>query len=152
MSSTGFSATIELRPRPSVRAVQWLLSLHVLAVALLFLAEPPKWIGLGFAAALFASWQLTRRAPAAGYGPKALTRLIWHADSTAWTVETASGASDDAELLGSSLVQPWLIVLNFRLKTSGRRVTRALLGDELDAELLQRLRRRLLAGNAVAAS
>jgi toxin CptA len=152
MSSPGFSATIELRPRPSLRAVQWLLALHVLAIALVFLAEPPKWIGLGFAAALFASWQLTRRAPAAGYGPKALTRLIWHADSTTWTIETASGSSEDAELLGSSLVQPWLIVLRFRLKKSGRRSSRALLGDELDAELLQRLRRRLLSGSAVAAT
>lgn len=152
MSSPGFSATIELRPRPSIRAVQWLLALHVLAIALLFLAAPPKGIALGSAALIYASWLFTRRAPAAGYGPKALTRLIWHADSTAWTVETANGASEDAELLGSSLVQPWLIVLNFRLKATGRRTTRALFGDELDAALLQRLRRRLLSGHAVGAS
>jgi hypothetical protein len=57
-------------------------------------------------------------------------------------VHDGSTAAPEAELLGSSLVHDRLLVLNFRLKSGGRR-SRALLGDDADAELLRRLRARL---------
>ncbi len=142
MSSSGFSTSLDLSPRPSVRAVVWLSLLHMAAVALVLLSSPPRWAGLGMALLFLLSWLSLRRHPAFGYGPRALSHLIWHAEG-GWTVESAHSGRDDAELLGVSVVQSWITVLNFRLKHGGKR-TRVLLGDELDSDQLRRLRARLL--------
>jgi len=140
MSSPPFNATIDLAPRPSLRALAFLFWLHsgILVLALVALPPGPPMAIL----ALFAgvSWFWTRRHSVFGHGRRALTRLTWHADGS-WTVHDAAGAHD-AELRGSSLVHDTLLVLNFRLKFGGRR-SRALLGDEVDAESLRRLRARL---------
>jgi len=142
MSSSGFSTSLDLSPRPSVRAVVWLSLLHMTAVVLVVLSGPPKWVGLGLALLFLLSWLSLRRHPAFGYGPRAISHLIWHAEG-GWTLESARGGREDAELLAGSVVQSWVTVLNFRLKQGGRR-TRVLLGDELDADQLRRLRARLL--------
>ena len=144
MSSTGFNTSLDLSLRPSVRAVVVLAMLHVAGIALAMLAGPPKWAGLLMALLFLLSWFSLRRHPVFGYGPKALNHLIRHAEDGRWTVESAGGARDDAELLGSSVAQSWIIVLNFRLEDGTRR-SRAVLGDELDADTLRRLRSRLLA-------
>ena len=141
MSSPPFDATIDLAPRASLRALQLLFWLHaaILVLALVALRPGPPMAALAVGVA--ASWLWTRRHPAFGYGPRALTRLTWHAEGP-WTVYDAAGASYEAELQGSSLVLDWLVVLNFRFKSGGGR-TRALLGDEVDEDLLRRLRARL---------
>jgi hypothetical protein len=148
MSSSGFSTSLDLGLRPSVRAVVVLSLLHMGAVGLMVLAGLPKWAGLAMALLFLASWLTLRRHPVFGYGPKALHHLILHAEG-GWTVESARGGREDAELLGSSVLQSWIIVLNFRLK-SGERRSRAVVGDELDAEALRRLRARLLGGGGMA--
>lgn len=141
MSSSGFSTSLDLSPRPSVRAVAWLSALHMAAIVLVVLSAPPKWVGLGLSLLFLLSWFSLRRHPVFGYGPRALTHLIWHAEG-GWTVESARGR-DDAELLNGSVVQSWIMVLNFRLKQGGKR-TRVLVGDELNADQMRRLRARLL--------
>jgi toxin CptA len=146
MSSTAFSTSLDLSPRPSVRAVVALSLLHVAAVALVVVAGLPKQASMAVVALLLASWFTLRRHPAFGYGPRALSHLILHA-AGGWTVESAKDGREDAELLGGSVAQSWIIVLNFRLK-SGRRRSRVLLGDELDADALRRLRARLLADSS----
>ncbi|MGH8456066.1 MAG: protein YgfX [Stenotrophobium sp.] len=141
MSSNSFAATIDLQPRPSMRAFRWLFWLHVTPLALIPFAMQPgpmMWVLLGLIAL---SWMGLRRHPALGFGPKAITHLIWHAEG-GWMLHDGAGRHSEAELLGNSYVHPKLLVLNFRLK-SGRRRTRLLLGDELDADLLRRLRARL---------
>jgi toxin CptA len=148
MSSPNFSTSLDLTLRPSVRAVLVLSALHIGAVALAVLAGPPKWAGLLMALLFLTSWFSLRRHPAFGYGSKALSRLIAHAEG-GWTVETAGGQREDAELLGSSVVQSWIMVLNFRLKDGSRR-SRAVVGDELDADALRRLRARLLSATTAA--
>ena len=142
MSSPDFSTSLDLSLRPSVRAVLVLSVLHIGAIALMVLAGPPKWAGVLMALLFLTSWFSLRRHAVFGFGPNALTRLIGHAEG-GWTVETAGGQREDAELLGSSLVQSWIMVLNFRLKDGSRR-SRAVVGDELDADMLRRLRARLL--------
>lgn len=141
MSSPPFDATIDLAPRPSLRALAFLFWIHtgvlVLALAALKQGLPTAALAVGVAL----SWLWTRRHPVFGYGPRALARLTWHAQG-GWTLHDAAGAQYEAELQGNSLVTDWLLVLNFRLKDGGRR-SRALLGDELDDELLRRLRARL---------
>ncbi|MDB5976744.1 MAG: hypothetical protein JWR07_3504 [Nevskia sp.] len=141
MSSSGFSTSLDLSPRPSVRAVAWLSALHMAAIVLVVLSAPPKWVGLGLSLLFMVSWFSLRRHPVFGYGPRALIHLIWHAEG-GWTVESARGR-DDAELLDGSVVQSWIMVLNFRLKQGGKR-TRVLVGDELNADQMRRLRARLL--------
>lgn len=145
MSSSSFSATLDLALKPSLRAVQAMLVLHLFAITLAFLAEPPKGLGIVLSLLILASWFRLRRPASAGFGAAAITRLVWHAEGGLWRVETASGHASEAELLGSSLVWPRLIVLNFKLKEGGKR-TRLFLGDEIDAESLRRLRARLLSG------
>jgi toxin CptA len=141
MSSPAFDATIELAPRPSLRALTLLFWLHAAILAVLLFALNPG-PGMAALAALVAlSWIVTRRHPAFGFGPRALSRLTWHAGGQ-WSVHDTRGARWDAELLGNSLVHERLLVLNFRLQDGTRR-SRALLGDELDADLLRRLRARL---------
>jgi len=142
MSSPGFAATIELAPRPSLRALTILFWLHVALLAALMVVLQPSPGMAGMAALVALSWIMTRRHPVFGFGPNALSRLTWHADGR-WTLHDTRGARwDGAELLGSSLVHDRLLVLNFRLADGGKR-SRALLGDELDEELLRRLRARL---------
>lgn len=141
MSSPAFGAATDLAPRPSVRAIAILFGLHVVVLALALTALRPGGGMAVFAGLVLLSWIATRRHPVFGYGPNALVRLTWHADGT-WSVHDRRGARWDAELLPSSLVHDRLLVLNFRLQ-DGERRTRALLGDELDAEPLRRLRARL---------
>jgi hypothetical protein len=144
MSSNAFSTSLDLSLRPSVRAVMALSMLHIAGVALALLAGPPKWAGLLMAFLFLLSWFRLRRHPVFGYGPKALSHLICHAEG-GWTVENTGGQREHAELLGNSVVQAWIVVLNFRLESGARR-SRAVLGDELDEDVLRRLRARLLAG------
>lgn len=142
MSSPPFDATIELAPRSSVRALTILFWVHVVVLGALLLALHPGPGMAGMAALVALSWLMTRRHPVFGFGPNALSRLTWHADGK-WTLHDTRGARwDDVELLGSSLVHDRLLVLNFRLP-GGERRSRALLGDELEAEPLRRLRARL---------
>jgi toxin CptA len=141
MSSPSFDATIDIAPRPSLRALQALFWLHVLPLGLMLIALEPGWRMAVLAGALGASWLWLRRHPAFGYGHKALTRLTWHQDDS-WTLHPADGSTLEGRLSGNSLLNARLIVLNFELKQGGRR-TRVLLGDELEPELLWRLYARL---------
>lgn len=140
MSSPPFNATIDLAPQPSLRALTWLFWIHAVVLVLALAALRPSAPMAVVAATVAVSWLWARRHPAFGFGRRALTRLTWHAEGH-WTVHDAAGAHD-AELQGNSLVHDSLLVLNFRLKEGGVR-SRALLGDELEAELLRRLRARL---------
>ena len=140
MSSDSSDSTIDVTPRPSLRALKFLFALHVLLIVLLFLAMQPGTPMILLAAAFGLSWFSLRRHPAFGYGPQALSRLTWHSDGE-WTVHSAAGSSD-AELLPSSYVHSRLLVLNFRTAT-GKWRTRVLLGDELPEDQLRRLRARL---------
>ncbi len=153
MSSNSFNATIDLRPRSSLKGLQTLVMVHIFAAGLVFLAKPPDPIGIGMSCLLMLSWFSLRRHSLLGFGKKALTRLTWHAadgeGGAKWTVENGNGASFEARLLPSSIVKSQLMLLNFEL-ANGQRRSRALFGDEAEPELLRRLRARLLSGEALA--
>lgn len=138
--ANAFGMTVELRLRPSLRALQLIFALHVLCIGLLPLAMqsgPPM---LVVAAAFAASWLWLRRHPTLGFGPRAITRMLWHADGS-WSLWCDS-REIRAELCAESLVHRRLLLLRFR-SADGRRLTRLIAGDELDAEPLRRLRARL---------
>jgi len=141
MSSNSFAATIDLSLRPSHRAHHLLFLLHAAPLALLPFAMAPGWPVALLIAAFAASWLWLRRHAAFGFGERALVRLMWHGDGH-WTVSDAAGRKSEAELLEHSCVHARLMVLNFRLATGERR-TRVVLGDELGADPLRRLRARM---------
>lgn len=149
MSSNAFSATIDLTLRPSLRGMQLVVGLHVLAASLAMVAQPPDHLGLLLSGLLLLSWFSLRRHPLIGFGKRALSHLIWHADGPDWRLETTGGSASDATLLPSTLITRHLLVLNFKLADGSRR-SRALFGDEADPELLRRLRARLKSGDALA--
>ncbi len=142
MSSNSFAATTDLNLRPSYRAHRLLFILHMLALCLLLAAMSPGWPMMLLCAAFGGSWLWLRRHAAFGFGRRALVRLVWQADGQ-WLVVDSAGRKDEAELLGNSCVHSRMMVLNFRLKSGGRR-TRVVLGDELGADPLRRLRARLM--------
>lgn len=124
-----------------MRALRAAFALHLACLGLLLAAQPPApWL-VALAAAFGASWLWTRRHPALGFGPRAWTRWIWHADG-GWTLQRGDGPARDGELRDDAIVHgPWL-VLRVRLQ-DGATATRVLLGDELPAETMRRLRARL---------
>lgn len=135
------NTALDLQLKPSVRAHQWLFWLHALPLILLPFAMESGATMLALAAAIGLSWVGLRRHPAFGYGPRALTRIVAQVEG-GWLLGTAGGAQIEAQLLDDTYRQSFVIVLNFR-DASQRRRTRVLLGDELSAEALRRLRLRL---------
>ncbi|MEK6805562.1 MAG: protein YgfX [Pseudomonadota bacterium] len=140
-----FDATLDLTPRPSIRALMMGSLLHLAVGAALPFAMEPGWPMGAIAALIGLSWVSLRRHPALGLGLRALTRLTWHTDGS-WTLHEASGQKIEAELDGSSLVHSRWMVLNFKLRTGGRK-TRILVGDELESDQMRRLRARLSASD-----
>lgn len=132
--------TVDIALGHSVRGVAALSLLHAGVLILLMLAMPDG-AGMAVAAAgVAASWLYARRHPALGFGRHAPRRLLWREDGS-WKLAFADGELQPAELLPMSVVRGPVAVLRFR--ADGRRVSRVLLGDEADSEMLRRLRMRL---------
>jgi len=140
-ATNSFAATIDLALRPSLRVYRVLFYLHLIPLALAVFALSPGVPMMLFAGAMGLSWVWLRRHPAFGFGRNALVRLIWQADGS-WMVIDNAGNKFEAELLSRSCVHAKLMVLGFRL-SNGERRTRVVLGDELGADPLRRLRARL---------
>lgn len=142
-SSNSFASTVDLSLRPSHRALGLVFLVHALCLGLLPFSMQPGPPMLVVIAAVALSWFYLRRHAAFGLGAQGIQRIVWHADGS-WTLHRAQGAPVDAELQSGSVVHHRLLLLRFRLKTGGS-ATRLLLGDEVDAESLRRLRARLSA-------
>lgn len=146
MSSPGFESTLDLRLVPSRLALRWLYALHMLPLIVIAFAMQRGLAMIVVAAALGASWFWLRRHPAFGYGPRAVVRLMWQPDS-GWRIWQQNGVESAVTLQSDTYVQTRLLVLNFRRDKDApgpRRCSRVLLGDELPADALRRLRARLL--------
>lgn len=139
MSSGSFESTVDLMLRSSPRAQQLLFWLHVLPLVLIGFGGTAGPGALVTAFAIGLSWLWTRRHPAFGHGPRAITRLTWHADGR-WNIQVGS-QSGEAELRDNSYVHSAVMILNFRV--GARRFSRVLLGDETSEDALRRLRARL---------
>lgn len=68
---------------------------------------------------------------------RSVQNLVWQ-DQDQWQLETSSGKLINAKLLGSSYVNPWLIVLNFRPE-SGRMLPIVIMPDSVDSTTFRRL-------------
>ena len=146
MSSSGFESTLDLRLAPSQLALRWLYAIHFLPLIVIAFAMQQGAPMIALAAAFGLSWFYLRRHRAFGYGPRAIVRLLWQPGS-GWRIWQGNGAEAAATLQSDSYVQQRLLVLNFRYLdggAAGRRNSRVLLGDELPADSLRRLRALLL--------
>lgn len=142
MSSNSFADTVDVSPHPSMRAFRWMFFLHTGLLLLVAFALQPDVIFFVLITLLALSWMGLRRHPVFGFGQRAIIRMVWHVEGR-WTLHEASGKTFEAELLPNTILHASLMVLNFKLKTGGRK-TRVLLGDELAEEPMRRLRARLL--------
>lgn len=130
-----------LRPGFSRLLAGFVLVSHLAALAVTVLL-PVAWfwragLGLLVLSGLVYQWTMHVR-PAQQH---ALLEAVWEADGT-WTLIPVSGTPVTATLLSSTFVGVGLVVLN--LRRSRRRVcSMVLLPDNLDSDLLRRLRVRL---------
>ncbi len=68
----------------------------------------------------------------------AVTQLVWQ-DKNQWQLNMATGENVKAELLGSSFINPWLIILNFRPEQGGRMQPVVIMTDSVDSTTFRRL-------------
>jgi toxin CptA len=83
-------------------------------------------------------------------GKRSVANLVW-LEQDHWQLETTRGETVDANLLGSSFVNPWLVVLNFKPETGGRMWPVVILPDSVDSTTFRRLsvKLRLFGGDAM---
>lgn len=141
MSSHDEQPPLAIRPRFSRSLAAFVLFSHLVAGAAVVLL-PVAWpwrVGLGLLVlvSLVYQWTLHVRP----LQPNALRELTWEADGT-WTLIRVSGETVTATLLPSTFVGVGLVVLNLRC-TKLRTCSMVLLWDNLDPDLLRRLRVRL---------
>jgi toxin CptA len=120
-------------------AFYWLLSFDLnLLIKLLLM------IALAFGLFIHSRQYLFR------YGRRAVTNLVWQAQDQ-WQLDTANGETIKARLLGSSYVNPWLIILNFRPEQGGRVLPVVIMPDSVDSTTFRRLsvKLRLYSGDAL---
>jgi len=81
---------------------------------------------------------------------RAVIKLVW-LDQNQWHLNTATGETIKAELLGSSFVNPCLIVLNFKPEQGGRMLPVVIMPDCVDSTTFRRLsvKLRLYGGEVV---
>ena len=142
--------SLTIRPGVSRRLALYLALVHGLSLVVVgLLPLAAAWrllLGLG----VLLSLVLGLGGPIWHRWPWDLAQAAWHGDGR-WTLTLGSGREVEGRLLGSTFVSPALVVLNFR---SGRWRTRSLvlLPDNLDPDLLRRLRVRLrLEGRPISA-
>ncbi len=81
---------------------------------------------------------------------RAVKSMIWQ-EQDQWRLETATGDTINARLMGSSFVNPWLIVLNFKPEQGGRMLPAVVMPDSVDSTTFRRLsvKLRMLGGEVV---
>lgn len=75
-------------------------------------------------------------------GVGAIDSMTWK-EGTDWVIEFKNGYRYETQLLPSSFVSPWLVVLNFECTDEQPRRSVTLFRDALDDESFRRLRVRL---------
>jgi len=74
--------------------------------------------------------------------PARIQRLVWQSEND-WRLESRGEGTLTAELLPSSFLHPWLMILNLRVEGRRLPVSVALPRDSLDATTFRQLRVRL---------
>lgn len=140
------SGVIRIVPRASRQLMLFIWSSHVSALLLILLLTMPVWLQLLLSVFILLSLIHTRNTHILRSNNSAITAAEWDGEEE-WLLFTGKGKRCRARLLGSSYVQPWLMVLNFMcLGKEGGRASLILMPDALDADSQRRLRVRLRLG------
>jgi toxin CptA len=134
--------TLHITLHPSRRLTALLASLHGGAAALLWSIPVAPLLSLAATLALAANLAWTLRRDALRLSPNAIVAVILYPDCRC-EFTTRAGLTQEAELLGSSFVAPYLTILN--LRPAGRRLARhaVILRDAVDGEVFRKLRVKL---------
>jgi toxin CptA len=119
-----------------------LLFIHGGALLWLFVFALPIWMKLLVAIAIITSLLLQLRCHLLQKGSRAVMGLLWDGGDE-WQLQMDQGETINASLLGSSLVTPWLIILNFKTETSRRMLPVIIMTDALDSPSFRRLTSKL---------
>jgi toxin CptA len=130
---------LDLQLQPSRTLGMLLAAAHLLSLLLIWVMPLILTMQLATSLLLAASFLFHLRRDGRLAAPNSITRLRFSADCLC-VYQTRDGAWHEATVLGSSLVSPWLSVLN--LKPDGRRMPRhaVIFPDSADAEGRRKLR------------
>lgn len=133
--------TMTIRPGFSRRLALALVTVHAGGCALLPVMPLPGTLSLLLLSLLAGSLAHYWRRDLLRQGRRAVTELHWDG-AEEWTLFGPDGQPQTAHLLGSSYLQPWVVILNF---STGGRIGRTvlLLEDNVEPGQLRRLAARL---------
>ncbi|GMR07134.1 MAG: hypothetical protein BMS9Abin26_0136 [Gammaproteobacteria bacterium] len=138
MSSTGSATAFEIYPRTSSRFTILMSLLHLLSLAaVVSVVQTITLPGvIIISAAVLASLYLNL------LRQNRIQRILWQGDNR-WQLTLTDGRELSAEILGDSIVLPYLVILNFRLPQQPmlhRRRSKVIFPDALSEEKFRQLR------------
>jgi toxin CptA len=137
------TGVIRISPGPSRQLALFIWISHLSALCLILLPAFPPWLKLLLPPLILLSLIHTRNTHILRSTASAITAAEWDGEDE-WLLFTGHSKKYRARLLGSSYVQPWLMVLNFIcIGKSKKRVSLILMPDSLDADRQRRLRVKL---------
>ncbi len=142
MSSARFAVPFRVTLKPSLLLLATLLFMHGGALIWLITFVLPLWLKLVVAAVISASLVLQLRRHLLHKGDRVVIGLLWDGGD-AWQLQRAEGEPLSAQLLGSSFVNPWLIVLNFKIESSRRMLPVVIMTGAIDSTSFRRLTSKL---------
>lgn len=142
MSSARFAVPFRVTLKPSFLLLAMLLFMHGGALIWLMTFVSPLWLKLIVAVAISASLLLQLRRYLLFRGDRAVTGVLWDGGDE-WQLQRAKGEPLNARLLGSSFVNPFLIVLNFKIESSRRMLPVVIMTDSIDSSSFRRLTSKL---------
>ena len=138
MSSPKYASPLVLQPKTSRLLICLVMVAHVGAMLIVVLVNLYWALKLVLLVVLAVSLVFFLR----GKGLGNLSSLTWK-DGGEWVLELDGDKQYEMQLLPSSYVSPWLVVLNFRAAEEHKGKSVVLFRDALDPESFRRLRVRL---------
>lgn len=141
MSSPKYAVPLYLKRYPSPTLAVYLASIHGGVLMLLPWLALPWELVVGLSIAIFTSFYFTLRNHVLLSSPKAIIQILWD-DQGVWFLRQRDGIEYVGKLLSGCFVGSRVVVLSFS-RGFWRRIGIVLLPDNLDPEVLRRLRVRL---------
>ncbi len=137
-SSAKFAVPFRIKLNTSFLLNGLLLIMYLGAFSWLWAFDLNVLIKLIIAAALVVGFINHMRQHLLRINKRTVVNLIWQ-EQDQWQLETPLGELINARLLGSSYVNPWLIVLNFKPEAGRRMLPVVIMPDSVDSTTFRRL-------------
>jgi hypothetical protein len=129
---------IKITRRFSIWLAGYILLAHLFALILVFMLDLDLFLTLGLIALILVSLIYHWRKELLQLRANSVIGLEW-SNNMGWQVRLRSGSNLKADLLPTSLVSRWLVILNFKTNNSGRHSI-AIPADAIDSNLLRQLK------------